>query len=302
MKTRSAFYFRSRLSRSDLAVAAFSLIEVLVVVALLSVIILGLVAMFTQTQRAYKLGTTQVDVLEGGRTITDMITRELSQMTASRVSNGVNFFASLAPAVPFTQELPGNPAPGRTNLLEEMFFLTRENQTWTGIGYVVLTNHRGTANWERPMAGVGSLYRYSGQLPYGRSPGELFDGALTNAYTRTPFTNLNHIVDNVVHFKVRAYDANGNWITNSFYTNTGVWPVNQAQFAAGEVEHYGFSNNIVPASVELELGILEDRAAERARSIDNSGARGTFLAQQAGKVHLFRWRVPVRNVDPSAYQ
>ena len=35
---------------------AFTLIEVLVVVALLSFIILGLVAMFSQTQRAYTLG------------------------------------------------------------------------------------------------------------------------------------------------------------------------------------------------------------------------------------------------------
>ena len=55
---------------------AFTLIEVLVVVALLSVIILGLVAMFSQTQRAYTLGMTQVDVLEGGRAVTEMITRE----------------------------------------------------------------------------------------------------------------------------------------------------------------------------------------------------------------------------------
>jgi len=282
---------------------AFSLIEVLVVVALLSVIILGLVAMFSQTQRAYKLGTTQVDVLEGGRAVTDMLTRELTQMTPCHVSNGINFYVELAHAIPFKQELPGNPLPGRTNLLEEMFFLTKENQTWTGIGYVVLTNRPGTASWEYPSAGVGSLYRYSGQLPFGWSPALLFDGPITNAYRRTAFTNLVPVLDNVVHFKVRAYDAAGNWITNSFYTNTYVLPLawNAPQYAAGEVEQYRFFSNVVPASVELEIGILEDRAADRARSIGDATARGNFLAQQAGKVHLFRWRVPVRNVDPSAY-
>src|SRR4051812_38323136 len=45
----------------------FSLIEILVVVALLSVIILGLVAMFHQTQKALLSTTTQVDFLEAGR-------------------------------------------------------------------------------------------------------------------------------------------------------------------------------------------------------------------------------------------
>lgn len=269
--------------------------------ALLSLIIIGLVAMFGQTQRAYRLGTTQVDRLEAGRAITDMMTRELSQMAACYVSNGVNCFVGLEPAVPFKQELPGNPLPGRTNLLEQLFFLTKENQDWTAIGYVVLTNPPGTTTWLSPRAGVGSLYRYSAKAPYGVSPAWLFGGA-TNAYFNTPFTTLRHIVDNVVHFKVRAFDPSGNWITNSVFTNTFVRPVTFAQYAGGEAELYYFSNNIVPASVELELGLLEEKAAEQARSISDATAREKFLAQQAGKVHLFRWRVPVRAVDPSAYQ
>lgn len=182
-----------------------------------------------------------------------------------------------------------------------MYFLTQENNTWTAIGYVVLTNHPGTANWERPLAGVGSLYRYSGKAPFGVSPRWLFDTA-TNAFRNTPFTNLSHIVDNVVHFKVRAFDPSGSWVTNSLFTNAFAWSVDNARYAEGEAEVYYFSNNIVPASVELELGILEERAAERARSIGDPVARAKFLAQQAGKVHLFRWRVPVRNVDPTAYQ
>ena len=302
MNKRPTFSLPPRVSaRPPSWVVAFSLIEVLVVIALLSLIIIGLVAMFSQTQRAWKLGTTQVDIGESGRAVTDMLTRELSQIRPSYVSNGVNFYVELAHAEPFKQELPGNPLPGRTNLLEELYFLTQENQAWTAIGYVVLTNHPGTTIWERPLAGVGSLYRYSGKAPYGVSPSLLYNTA-TNSYFRTAFTNLSHIVDNVVHFKVRAYDTSGTWVTNSVFTNTFVWPVDLARFAAGEAEFYQFSNNIVPASVELELGILEDRAAERARSISDTAARAKFLAQQAGKVHIFRWRVPVRNVDPTAYQ
>src|SRR6185436_10353272 len=60
---------------------AFSLIEIMVVVVLLSVIILGLMAMFNQTQRAFKLGMNQTDVLEAGRVGTDLIVREMEQLT-----------------------------------------------------------------------------------------------------------------------------------------------------------------------------------------------------------------------------
>ncbi len=69
---------------------AFSLIEIMVVVALLSVIILGLVAMFNQTQRAFLSGTTQIDLLESGRIASDFVARDLEQMVPS-YSNSVNF-------------------------------------------------------------------------------------------------------------------------------------------------------------------------------------------------------------------
>src|SRR6185295_14642440 len=77
--------------------AAFSLIEIMVVMGLLVVIILGLLLMFNQTQRAFRAGMTQVDVLENGRTATEMIARELSQIAPNglqRTNNSPNFFVS----------------------------------------------------------------------------------------------------------------------------------------------------------------------------------------------------------------
>jgi hypothetical protein len=53
--------------------------------------------------------------------------------------------------------------------------------------------------------------------------------------------------------------------------------------------------------VEFELGILEGRVMERAKSIPDLVARRQYLEDQAARVHLFRMRVPVRNVDPTAY-
>src|SRR5437867_132839 len=86
--------------RSPLS-AAFSLIEIMVTVALLSFIVLGLLAMFTQTKRAFTSSMTQTDVMESGRAVIEMIARELEQLTPGHVNNGnyrcTNFFAELSP-------------------------------------------------------------------------------------------------------------------------------------------------------------------------------------------------------------
>ncbi|HKI69507.1 MAG TPA: hypothetical protein VKA67_07960, partial [Verrucomicrobiae bacterium] len=85
---------------------AFSLIEVLVAVALLAVIVLGLLAMFNQTQKAFQVGMAQVDVLESGRVATEMIARQLGQMTPSYAINAANFAAVTSEST-LIQSLPG---------------------------------------------------------------------------------------------------------------------------------------------------------------------------------------------------
>ena len=304
MKPNGYLPVASRPAGSPVRGRGFSLVEILVVVGLLSIIILGLVAMFSQTQRAFRLGLAQVDVLESGRAVTDMMTRELSQMTPSHASNAVNFYASLESVLPLKQELPGNPTPLRTNLIEEMFFLTKENQTWTGIGYYVAP----------ASGGVGTLYRYTSNAVFGQNPAQLSSGyhrTIGDATNRNVFTNLNRIMDGVVHFKLRTYTPDGQWITttNQFATNqfgevvnANVLEPGSARYAAGESEFYSFTTNAVPAFVELELGVLEERAIVRARTITDTQSRSNYLAREAGRVHLFRLRVPVRNVDPTAYR
>ncbi len=303
MKTNDTIPVARPLPGSLVRRGAFSLVEILVVVGLLSVIILGLVAMFSQTQRAFRLGLAQVDVLESGRAVTDMMTRELSQMAPSRSSNAVNFYVYLTnrtlPALPpykfLKQDLPGNPAPLRTNLIEELYFLTKENQTWTGIGYYV----------SGADGGVGTLYRYASNAFFGQNPADLFNGynrTLNDALNRNVFTNLNRIVDGVVHLKVRAYNPDGRWISTNNLLNAVVLEPRFALTAAGESELYRFTSNVVPAFVELELGVLEERAIVRARTITDPQSRSNYLAREAGRVHLFRFRVPVRNVDSTAYR
>jgi hypothetical protein len=71
--------------------------------------------------------------------------------------------------------------------------------------------------------------------------------------------------------------------------------------APGEVSRYAFYNDAVPAFVELEIGILEQETYERYRAIPVYDAQTNFLAKHAGNVHIFRQRIPVRNVDVTAY-
>ncbi len=306
--------------------SAFSVIEIVVVVGLMSFIILGLMQMFNQTQRAYKLGTTQVDVLEGGRAVMDQLQRELVQMKPANVSNTVNFYAHIAFAggyKPLLQQLPGipnppgSPLPSRTNVIQEFFFLSEENRTWTGTGYFV----------SAPAEGVGSLYRCEYKLNFGDNPRFLFsrfNSDVAGFYTTGLIkTNMTRLLDGVVHLRVRAYSTNGFWVTDHFARTTNSFsgefvtngfvrapystPYSPAQ--SSEVENYSFVSNVVPASVDLELGILEDSAIAKIKAIYNPAdataqatSRRNYLTNQAARTHLFRARVPIRNVDPTAYQ
>lgn len=297
-------------------VNAFTLVEILVVVVLLSFIVLALMAVFSGTQAAFRASLTQADVLEGGRSVMGLVKNDLESMAPSfDISNrAVNFSIATnswqyqSNAMPLVQSLTGTTSPStqRTNVLESIFILTRQNTTWTGIGYFVDT---AATNYLNP------LYRFSiSTNVQAASPAMLYTNFLSAIAVRPiplNVTNMSHLVDGVVHLTVRAYDINGRWMTNTFNVyNPGQTTIDRNTWFSlptlGEVGFYMYSN-MLPASVEIELGVLEDRSIQRAESLIDiplppSWARSNYLAQQAGKVHLFRQRIPIRNVDPSAYQ
>jgi hypothetical protein len=95
-------------------------------------------------------------------------------------------------------------------------------------------------------------------------------------------------------------------MTNLYQFNGSQWITNQNVWFApqifGETGFAMFSNTL-PASVEIEMGVMEDRALQRAESLSGSlPAQGRYLAGAAGAVHVFRQRVTIPNVDPAAYQ
>jgi len=287
-------------------IAAFTLVEILVVVVLMALIVLALMAVFSNTQAAFRASITQTDVLEGGRSVMGLIKSDLEPMTPSFGTNNgaVNFYANpnqfqyQYQTGPLMQSLAGS-GYQRTNVLEKFFILTRQNTTWTGVGYVVDTT---STNYFNP------LYRFvaTANTMARNVPALFYTNFLANAVLpiSPANTNMSHLMDGVVHLTVRAYDTNGVWMTNGYpfgYTHIA----RNAQFftpALGEVGFYMFSNTL-PASVEIQLGLLEDRTLQRAESLaNNATAQMIYLSNHVGQVHLFRQRIPIRNVDPSAYQ
>jgi type II secretory pathway pseudopilin PulG len=306
---------------------AFTLVEILVTMILLSFIVLALMTVFNSTQNAFRASLTQTDVRESGRLATDLIKGDLEAMTPSlaqsnaivfnSTNNNVNFYAAVttftSPPSPLYQSLIGvsDPSTMRTNVLESFFSLSRQNvsgsPSWVGTGYVVNTNS--------PDGALYPLYRfYMSTNTITGTPASLYNAFynafITNSLTSSP--PWSHLMDGVVDLTVRAYDPNGLWMTNTypFYNGSASTTNNNVYFLPflplgsgsgfGETGSYMFSNT-VPASVDVELGVLEDAVLQRAEGLSGT-AQLNYLSNHVGQVHLFRQRIWIRNVDPTAYQ
>jgi type II secretory pathway pseudopilin PulG len=277
--------------------AAFTLIEVMVVMVLLSLIIIALMTVFNSTQAAFRASVTQTDVLESGRAAMDLITDDLRALTPSQgfFTNGagdfgpVNFYAGTNNYFnpPLIQPLVASTG-SRTNVQQDIFILSQVNlngvPTWTGTGYAVCLS----------PSNIYSLYRFSTNRPVAQnsSASNLFFGDFKNFRSYPNSGSYSHLLDGVVGFRVQTFDANGGLILTN-------WTTIRTNAAPPSIVFY---SNALPASVEIEMATIEDRTLQRAESRLFGPARDQYLQDQAGKVHVFRQRVAIPNVDPSVYQ
>lgn len=237
--------------------AGFSLVEIMVVIAMLGVIVLGLFSVFNQTQRALKSNNAQVDVMEAGRNAFDLITREIEQAVAPGIEHtNIYELAYFYPRIqyrnpsanpPVTPEwfpMGLNDGTVRTNILHEIFFLGRSNNWLTANGFFLgsITNvqvgknveARFTTN-EVAQTGVGMLFYCSVQNPKNRQTSFLKNWQnyndlrnyyqLSRNYLVADTTNFTHaaaypLVDGVVHFRVLTYDGKMRRI-NDYFNHVG---------------------------------------------------------------------------------
>jgi hypothetical protein len=285
---------------------ALTIMELLVSVSVMTVIVIGLYSMFAYTQNALRANVTQVDVFDSGRAASDMIGRELEELSACGLRGRPNLQAIRTDAALVQTDLD-NMTPLRTNVLQEVFFLTLFTNKWTGIGYRVAG-----------VDGVGTLYRFAITAnAHQLATNDLlshFHAAEVDPQKGTISANLHRVSDGVIHFRLVAYDQSGRRLdvneplgftnflrqvlrpgqnppTNSAATIflrpdvAGARP-NQTEFF--------FTGNALPAYLELEIGVLERTTFQQYLSLRGTPLAQKFLRERANKVHLFRERVPIR--------
>ena len=282
--------------------AAFSLIELMIVMVLLSVIVLGLLAVFNQTQRAFKTGMAQGDVMEGGRATMDLIIRDLEQMSYAPRVNGSNMinFQSFTPQGyrELTQELPGTTAV-RTNILQEFFFLRREQQEWIGTAYFVQ---------DFDLDGVGTLYRFTTNVPARELSPFRDPYAIYRSLTAQEFREQSRrLADGVVHFKVTPFGLDG-WALEPGSTwgiDTNNFNVRVYYDSTPSGVRTEFVNGAIPTGMEIELAMVEEEVLQRVLGLPSTPPaqtiRSNYLHQEAGKTHVFKQQVAIRNADERWY-
>ncbi len=285
---------------------ALTVMELLVSVAVMTVIVFGLYSMFAYTQNALRNNVTQVDVFDSGRAASEMIGRELEELSASGLRARPNLLA-VRTGAPLIQTDLDNVTPLRTNVLQDLFFLTSFTNKWTGIGYRVAA-----------VDGVGTLYRFAvnanvHQLATNDMVAH-FQAAGVDPRKGIVSTNLHRVTDGVIHFRVVAYDQSGrkldvyeplgftNFVRQVLKPGQNL-PTNSAAtiFIRPDVAgarpnqtEFFFTSNALPAYVELEMGVLERATFEQYLSVQGTQLAPKFLRERANKVHLFRERIPIR--------
>jgi hypothetical protein len=300
-----------RFGRRWLGAGAFTVLELMVAIGAMTLIVLVLYSLFDQTQRAMRGNVAQVDVLEGARATMEMLTSDIEQLAPSGVAGCTNLHVRML--LPPMQLGLAGPKPVQDAVLQEFFLLSPVGKHWTQIAYMVLPYRVG--NDERP---VGTLYRIALSNHVADMRSNSLWGAVVNGQriNTTYFLERNKLLlnrtndlfqrvsDGVVHLRLRAYTTNGmaiwrsdpwasNPSTNNVYANRD--PLSGPRLPDDPYEiQYAFLDDAVPAYLELELGVLEPQAFEQIKSMPNPGMAYRHLTNQAGRVHVFHQRIPIR--------
>lgn len=276
--------------------SALTLVEMMVATTLLVVMMLGLTAMFNQTQRAFLGGLKQVDVFEGGRAVMDIVSRDIEQMAASDDANYFSVYGGLPlfAGNPVNNFLVQNTQQtARTNVLHSVYLLNHAN-AWRALGYRVLDSDTNKFDSYDALK-VGTLYRFAGTNDFADFVSASQDYYNHFLYKTPKFLYdegyLTRVTDGVVHFRLQFYDTAGRLISSTNNPNTN------SIFIGPEIMPHEWVTqfrDVVPATVEVELGILAPQILKQAQSLPDA-ARIAYLEKQAGKVHIFRQQIPIRN-------
>lgn len=307
----------------------FSLLEMLISIGILSVLILALYSLFDQTQKALRANINQVDVSEGGRSVMDLVARDVARARSVGINTNLIIDPKRAVIEQFIQ--PGTnlvvirttgglfgPAwrsvfgdeGRRSTMLHELFYLVEQQPgRWVGAGlFVAGDNPQSTAQ------GLGTLWRYEDMNPVsarGARAGEqvalLNNRFLNNTTYRTNY--VSRLMDGVVFFRVTPFGPQGQplddqllrEVQNANANSPFPFPIpagvvigpNNAP-PAFPINGTFFKNRSLPNALEIELGILPTQLVDQYRVLDDVPAvRNRFLTNNAANVLVFRQRIPL---------
>lgn len=268
---------------------ALTVLEMLVSTTLLALIVVGLTAMFVETQRAFKAGMKQATMTDAGQTIINMVASGLGEISDAQNTNIVNLYwgwAGLNTSVNY-QDLPANVY--RTNQLQEIYMLVHTNNQWLGVGYAV-------SNYG---CGVGTLYQYLDWAydPLTTSNGIILFSNFIYCVTNETFgSNYFHpVASGVVHLKIRAFDQYGN---ESRQEQGYDYAAGNPNFSYPALTYTNALDIPVPPaglpnSIQLEVGVLEPDAFEQLRALPPGPAQTNFLGKAGGKIQIYRQNIPI---------
>jgi len=257
--------------------SAFSLIEIMVAVTLLLVIVFGLLAVFSQTQRAFRTGMTQLDVLESGRALLELLNEEI-QEASPLPPLGLTSFKMIRPGLSNTVQLdlPGDAAKFDATL-QNIYFIRRINDRWIGESYQVSND----------FPGVASLYRLSvsvtGQTQVAWLAANIQAWRVEDK--KMPFEK---IADGIIHLRAIPFDNQG----LPLLPDPGITNGANVIFHSGPNTGYEFLNDGLPNSVEIELAVLEPNTLEQVRARNGNLS---YINRQADRIHFFKRRIQLPN-------
>lgn len=310
-----------------LRTSAFSLLEMLVGMGMLSLIVLALFSLFNQTQKALLANVSQSDVMENGRSILDLLVRDLVRARSAGI--GTNFI--FRPGTTNVQE-EINPAPNlvvlrteagianavakqlfvdgwrRDSLMHDLFYLAQlQPGHWTGAGLFVSDEDP-----RFPDYGLGTLYRYEDGQPVNlrgaRAADRVWD--LYNRFFGMPGIGLNYrlsptnssrLIDGVVFFRVTPFGTLGEALDPTLWAQTNIFPIPPEVLIGPDtripynLKATQFRGRAFPSALEVELGILPAELLERYRALPRTpdSIRARFLTNNAANILVFRQRIPM---------
>lgn len=293
--------------------SGFSLLEMLMAVTITTVITIALYAIFDQTQRAFRAGLAQVDVLEAGRATSEIIDSDIrrivpnpleynsgrQQMDTSQGFRNYPFNFWIDDYAPVSY-LGGSLSQGTGVLtaLQNVFFFHQRNDELTAIGYYNLPLQIDWAGGSKPprITPVSTLYRYSATVKISTLNEAVFTRLLNNflrgplVWEQNPTTEyqFQEIVRGVVHNRWSPFGGNGEWwqlVRDPLIRRNPTGRTPLIGMTAG--------GNVIPAQLEYELMILEDEILQQYIILaeSNSLQARNFLEEHLQEIHFFRKRI-----------